>query len=342
MATRIVGAPGFGFAGRDAVGIFGFGGSPNQQGLGGLWNNVAPYLQSSNANLQRSLSQGRIGSFDELASAFNFITSTYEPLQNASQVTNAFQQAIDRLVQTFGDAITMAQRLGLEESGLARERDLAIGKITRGRDLTAAAIDAGLASRISGDPTAAALANFDLQAFQERESLTQQLGSLGLDAASRLAQLDQAQAIERQRVASGASGGGSLGNDLAVQLTVGGLGGLSPEAQYLAGLQYLNSARGQGIEAFTRAAQAVLPAARSYLGTSERYSALVAGIGSDLRRMGGDPNGLTALLDAQARGTASLERIAGFSEQSLTVQQDTLAAIRDLALKIETIISRRI
>jgi hypothetical protein len=37
-----------------------------------------------------------------------------------------------------------------------------------------------------------------------------------------------------------------------------------------------------------------------------------------------------------------MNRIAGFSEQSLDVQRGTLDAIRDLALRIETLIARRV
>lgn len=138
------------------------------------------------------------------------------------------------------------------------------------------------------------------------------------------------------------------GAGLLRELTFGGGSALAPEQQYFAALSTLNAARtdlagGGSIDGFVSVARDVLPAARNFLGTSERYAALVAEVAGAITSRGGDPAGLGALLQAQVQGTDSLrETFARYGEKQVDVASQTLAELRRLASTLEALIARRV
>lgn len=157
------------------------------------------------------------------------------------------------------------------------------------------AIDANLTTRglrLAGDARGADLAAFDNTAREEVRQLRETLFQLGMegtaDYADRILRLEQTLAAERlsivERYADQQRAIASTARGLLEQLTIGELGGLAPETRYFAGLQALNAARGtladgatqEEVADFARLAQAVLPIARDFLGTSDRYAGLRA------------------------------------------------------------------
>ena len=75
--------------------------------------------------------------------------------------------------------------------------------------------------------------------------------------------------------------------------------------------------------------------------TSERYAALTASVGRDVAALGGDPFGLSALLDAQAGNTDALVRIAELDGLTLDEIKGLRGDVSRLASTIEALIARR-
>ncbi|MBR0649504.1 hypothetical protein GXW78_07525 [Roseomonas terrae] len=185
---------------------------------------------------------------------------------------------------------------------------------------------------------------FDLRATAEMEELRTALKALG--AASddvRVSMLASAQATERDVLLKQQQDQkAGTARDLLLGLTVGGGGGLAPEARYFAGLQAYNQARQSGdINQLSSVAQTFLPVARDYLGTSERFAALTAGFGRDIAALGGDQYGLSALLDVQAGSTAALERIFDMNGLALDEMKGMRGDINRLLFTLEALIARR-
>ncbi len=138
------------------------------------------------------------------------------------------------------------------------------------------------------------------------------------------------------------------GRDLLRELTFGAGAALAPEQQYFAAVSTLNAARtdleaGGSVDAFVAVARDVLPAARDFLGTTERYAALVADVAGAISRQGGDSAGLGALLQAQVDGTDSLrDTFARYGSQQVEVASATLAELRRLASALEAMLARRV
>jgi phage-related minor tail protein len=134
---------------------------------------------------------------------------------------------------------------------------------------------------------------------------------------------------------------------LLADLAFGGQSALAPEQRYFAALSLLNDARGRlgsggDVDSFAATARQVLPVARDFLGTSDRYAGLVADVAGVLSRGGGDTAGLGALLQAQADGGDALrETFARYGERQLDVATATLAEFRRLASAIEALLARR-
>jgi hypothetical protein len=137
------------------------------------------------------------------------------------------------------------------------------------------------------------------------------------------------------------------GAGLLRELTFGGGSALAPEQQYFAALSTLNAAKtdlagGGSVDGFVSVARDVLPAARNFLGTSERYASLVAEVAGAITSRGGDPAGLGALLQAQVEGSDSLrETFARYGEKQVDVASQTLTELRRLASTLEALIARR-
>ncbi len=102
-------------------------------------------------------------------------------------------------------------------------------------------------------------------------------------------------------------------------------------------------AAGGGVDEFAQTARQVLPVARGFLGTSERYASLVADVADAVTGAGGDPSGLGALLQAQVDGGDALrETFARYGERQLDVATATLTEFRRLASSIEALLARRV
>ena len=180
-------------------------------------------------------------------------------------------------------------------------------------------------------------AQFDALSAKAREY---GLSESGL-AEARAKAIAEAQAQQNQTQASAA------GQSLLADLAFGSQSALAPEQRYFAALSLLNEARGKlasggGVEDFAQTARQVLPVARDFLGTSERYASLVADVAGAVTGAGGDPAGLGALLQAQVDGgDAMRETFARYGERQLDVATATLSEFRRLASAIEALLARR-
>lgn len=120
-------------------------------------------------------------------------------------------------------------------------------------------------------------------------------------------------------------------------LTFGRSSALAPEQRYFAALTTLNQARqdldaGGNVASFASIAQQVLPVARDYLGTSQRYAALVADVAAAVRTAGGGSESsatLSALLSAQVEGAqmnAEIGTLTASEIRALRGSMDRLSA----------------
>ena len=201
------------------------------------------------------------------------------------------------------------------------------------------------------------LAKLDAVQAAEKQQLLAQQGEAeraaqAAQAAAALAAERQAQQLAQQQAQQQAQLQ-SQARGFFEQLVFGNAGGLTPEAQYRAGLQTLAGAGSEllagGSEAlgtYTRIAQSFLPIARSYLGTSESYASLVADIAGTVRSAGGDPQNIAALFEAQAGGLdrigSALAALGSTGEQQTGIARDTLSELRRLASAIEALLARRV
>ncbi len=343
-------------------GAIGFGqasGSPRELDGGALTRG----LRSGNANVQTALGTlgGRGAGLEEALNAVDWVRGVFETLSKPDRVS-AFLKALEDLNKTFDEATARARDLGLSESDLNARRTERIARLEEERANRLGAIDTNLSARglrLAGDERGADLTAFDNTAREEVRQLRETLFQLGLegtaDYADRILRLEQTLAAERlsivERYADQQRAVASTARGLLEQLTIGELGGLAPETRYFAGLQALNTARGtladgatqEEITDFARLAQAVLPVARDFLGTSDRYAGLVADIASTIRQAvpGADTANLAALLEAQATGTDRVElAILSSGQQQTEVLRTLLVELRRLTAQNEALLRR--
>lgn len=336
------------------LGWQGFGQSRNQFGPTEIFGAVRGSLTSTNANLDQVLRAGRINSFDELGQTADFITRLYEPLGKARDYTKDYADAIGAQLTVYDQAIDRARQLGLAEQGLIDARQRAAVALTEDRDRSVFNTVKGLEARellLSDNPAdvrRGQLMEFSLTSANNRVDLRDFLRNSGvgdetdlfretMDRFARVTREDRERFVADRDLAAGASG-----RSLMEELTVGGLGGLAPNARYAAGLKVLEDARRSGnLDRITQAARTILPQARDYLGTSERFGSLVADIGRDVRRLGGDPVGLGVFLDGQAAGNQALERIYGLNNSQLSELKGMRQELSRLNAVIVTLMQRR-
>ena len=347
-------------------GALGFGqasGSPRELDGGSLTRG----LRSGNANVQTAL--GTLGSrgagLEEALNAVDWVRGVFETLSKPDRVSG-FLKALEDLNKTFDEATARARDLGLSESDLNARRAERIARLEEERANRLGAIDANLTARglrLVGDERGADLTAFDNTAREEVRQLRETLFQLGLEGTAdywnRIARLEQTLAGERlaiaerynQQALAQERARQASARGLLEQLTLGDLGGLAPETRYFAGLQALNTARGtladgatqEEVSDFARLAQAVLPVARDFLGTSDRYAGLVADIASTIRQAvpGADTANLAALLEAQATGTDRVElAILSSGQQQTEVLRTLLVELRRLTAQNEALLRR--
>ena len=288
----------------------------------------------------------------QLADFTTFLTQTMAILEKAP--LNDFATALKGVNDTYDAAIKKAQDYALAEGDLTAERDRRIADLTARRDLQASSLTAGLQVRYlraTGGTAQADLLAFDTAAAQERQQMTDQILAMGLAstqyAADRMVDIEKTLAAERLAIQEKyAADSKRASQSLLTELTIGNQSALAPEQRYFAGLSLLNNARhnldaGGALSDFTAVAQQVLPVARDFLGTSERYAALVAEVAGAVASKGGDPAGLSTLLQAQVDGTDALRDVfARYGDQQLTVASATLSELRRLASVLEALMAR--
>ncbi|MES2712968.1 MAG: hypothetical protein V4653_15410, partial [Pseudomonadota bacterium] len=251
--------------------------------------------------------------------------------------------------------------------------------------LASLSVDARLL-RATGRGVEAALIEQQVQADKERTAYKAQLLQLAPETemdtwrANMLAQLDRALAAERQQLldqqaingpeapttlaaraaaeaakaaAEAAAAISNQGRGFFERLVFGNAGGLSPAAQYGAGLTTLSSAGSDllaggspdALATYPRVASRFLPIARDYLGTSEAYASLVSDIAGTVRAAGGDPAGIASIFDAQASGFdrlgSELSSLNSNGEAQTQIATQSLSELRRLSSLIEALIARR-
>ncbi len=163
---------------------------------------------------------------------------------------------------------------------------------------------------------------------------------------------EEVAAIEKQRSAQTDLTSSRLtdtANGLFYDLSFGGNSSLAPESQYFAAVSTLRKAgsalAGGGEDAlnrYTGLARSVLPVARGFLGTSERYGDLVAEVSRTLRGAApGADLSLASLLEGQAGGTDRLIEItAAYGAQQVDLLRGVKAEISGLSAQITGILAR--
>lgn len=345
--------------GQAAVGFGQASGSPRELSMTAL----VGQLRSGNANQMAAFGAlaGRGGGLEEAMQAADFVTQIFEPLGQAEKKTGAFTAAMEALTKTYDEAINKARDLGLSETNLQAQRAERVAKLEadRARDLDI--IDRTLGARratLAGDTRGASLTQFDLRAEAEKRAFRDQLRNLGFDEAGqdfarRMVELERIVADERLAVMREFdSQMRGISQGLLEQLTLGDLGGLSPEARFGAGLSLLNNAQGaladgatvQELAEFSRVAQNVLPIAKDFLGISSNYAELVADVSRTLRTAapGSDPANLGAILEASVNGSDRVEMaILSTGSNQTTVLQTLLTELRRLTAQNEALLARQ-
>jgi hypothetical protein len=348
----------FAGAGQAAIGFGQASGSPRELSM----TSLVGQLRSSNANQMTAFGTlaGRGGNLEQALQAADFITQIFEPLGKAVEKTSNFTDAMEALTKTYDEAITKARDLGLSEAGLTAQRAERAAKLEadRARDLDI--IDRTLGARraaLAGDTRGVALTQFDLAAEQENRVFRDQLRNLGFDEAGqdfarRMVEIEQLVADERlavMRKFDDQMRGISQG--LLEQLTLGDLGGLTPEARYGAALSSLSAAQRplmdgatpEELAEFARVAQIALPIAKDFLGVSGSFAELVADVSRTLRTAapGSDPANLGALLEAQVAGADRLElAVIGTGTAQTEVLKSLLTELKRLTAQNEAILAR--
>ena len=310
------------------------------------------FTAANDNRLNTALSGRTFTDPNQLADLTTFLTQTMAILEKAP--LNDFATALKGVNDTYDAAIKKAKDYALAEGDLTAERDRRIADVTARRDLQASSLTAGLQVRYlraTGATEQADLLAFDTAAAQERQQMTNQILAIGLAstqyAADRMVNIEKTLAAERLAIQEKyAADSKRASQSLLTELTIGNQSALAPEQRNFAGLSLLNDARhsldaGGALSDFTTVAQQVLPVARDFLGTSERYAALVAEVAGAVASKGGDPAGLSTLLQAQVDGTDALRDVfARYGDQQLTVASATLSELRRLASVLEALMAR--
>ena len=362
-------------AGLKASGTYIVGG--NNGDLAGISPDLASgfnalQFSTSNSGILSRILDGRAFSGTDALSAAVSYAGTYDQL-TAKPAPNigALQTQIDALNKTFGDAIAKARDYGLAEDDLSAARSRQIADLQAQADKTRDEMNWSLQARIAtatGDTTTGQRMNFDLAANKQRDDLTAQLVSVYGDAYTATSDynytmglLNDALFAERKQIVDAAAATqdsvaatkartdatNASARSLLADLTIGNTSARAPEQRYFAGLSLLNDAKqqldaGGALSDYTTVAQQVLPVARDFLGTSQRYAALVADVASTVASKGGDTAGLGSLLQAQVDGTDALrDTPARYGQQQVDVASATLTELRRLASTLEALIGRR-
>lgn len=273
----------------------------------------------------------------------------------------AFSAQLKAVNDNFDAGVEAARKYGLAEDNLTTARAKALAGLEAARAETLRQTDASLAVRrltAAGDSQAAALAQQAEAAIQELASFTAALDALALtaqDKGARLVALEEVQAAERaaiitrygEQAAASLQSGLGAGQNLLRELAFGGSSALAPEQKYFAALSTLNQAKqdldaGGSLASYSAIASQVLPVARDYLGTSQRYAGLAAEVGQVLSSRGADGAGLSSILSAQVDGMNGMQNtFAAYGDLNLSALNGLRTDFQRLAATVEALITRR-
>lgn len=319
---------------------------------------ISPF-SAQNDNLTRALGSGGIRSRDDFNNASTFITSVYEPLSKVTDASKAFADALAAQNKVYNEAIARARDLGLAENGLIASRDKSRAEVleTRNRSVHGAMvslqIDELRATGTPGDARRAANLEFSLTSSQRLRQMQEFLTANGYGEGSNLyatstSRLQALFGTQRQtlmdsfRPQGAAAPDVSSGRNFMEELTIGNLGGLSSAARYAAATKSYGAASQSGdLDRITAAGRNLVTVGREYLGTSERLGGLITDISRDVRRAGGDPDGLGVFLEGQAAGNMTLERIYSVSNASVAELKAMRTEISRLNSVLTTLMQRR-
>lgn len=274
-----------------------------------------------------------------------------------AEAVPAFTAQLKAVNDNFDAATEQARKYGLAEDGLATARTKALAELEASRAETLRQIDASLAVRrltAAGDTQGAALAQQAEAATRELDSFTNSMDALAITAGEKsayLVTLEETQAAERaaiiKRYGEQANADLTAGQSLLRDLAFGAGSALAPEQKYFAALSTLNQAKhdldaGGSLAQYSAVAAQVLPVARDYLGTSQRYAGLAAEVGQVLASRGADGAGLSSILSAQVDGMAGMQTtFAAYGDLQVNALQGLRADFQRLAATVEALITRR-
>ena len=338
-------------SGGQTIGFAGSGDSKQVFGPTEMFARVRSGLTSSNDNMRTALKSSVVQSFDDIGNVAQWLASTFEPLSKVTDYTKNFADAIAAQNKVYDDAIARARELGLAESGLVAAREKSLSATLGARDtsvhnaLQSLRIDELRSTGNARDAREATQIEFALSSSQRLTQLQDFLRGNGYGDETSLFQSSVARLnalFDTQRKTLAAQSGFGSGSALMEELTVGGLGGLTSAGRYAAGMKLLQDARASGdLDRISAAARSVLPVARDYLGTSERFGGLVADISRDVRKLGGDPVGLGVFLEGQAAANMTLDRIYSLGNSQLSELRGMRTEIARLNAVITTLMQRQ-
>ena len=278
-----------------------------------------------------------------------------------TEAVPGFTASITAVNDNFEAVRKRADELGVSMDGLADAQARAIGEIEAARTeqlrQSSASLEVRRLRAVGMGQDADLMAQAEA-ASAEVTAFGRALDALAItaeDKAARLVQLEEVQAAERAAIVArwgeqasaalrqGLQSGESLMRDLAF----GSASPLAPEQQYFAAMTSLNQARqaldaGGSLSDYTSIAAQVLPVARDYLGTSQRYGGLVAEIGQVLATRGADSAGLSQIMAAQVNSTDAMSAtLASLSGRQVEELVGLRREVQRLGAALEAMISRQ-
>jgi len=269
-----------------------------------------------NADLQQVLKGNSFSSVEELTNAVKFTRDVYSVIANAERPLTQVEQEMKTLTDNFAAARKQAEQLGLS-----------LEKFDAGAAKT---FDQTIADQIKAitDPVGLALDQFERGAAARVETAKK----LGAD----LVEVEKLNGLERAAVLKQSSTQSYSGlRSLIDEIAFGASSAAAPEQQYFSALSRYNTARRDAVDTsspeaiaeFESSARALLPVARSFLGTSQQYGALESNIVDTARTLGGsyaDPAqiGAAIVTATNASGAAIVDQIKQL--------QDTIKELNDI------------
>lgn len=222
---------------------------------------------SASPALQNVLSKNSFASVDDLDAAVKFVTQVYDTTVAAKPAMTQVEQAMKDMTKAFFDAQGQIKSLGLDMDAFAAGTRKSFDQ------------DIRLSIEQIQDPLKYALDLWQRDA-QARLNAAATLGG-DIDQVRTLNDL-----LRKQAVDQASSGTIASLKNLIDGVNFGPASAFAPDKQYFSVLSAYNQAKSAAlttgsiadIGAFQSAAQALLPIARGFLGTSERYGALTTDV----------------------------------------------------------------